>query len=453
MIKIATLKIFIPTICYIFLLTQTTIFYLQKITAPVLCFKTQTVANVIQTGSADSSSLLIQKQQNNEKLAQLKIDLAGGKDVQSQIDSLTQANQTISQQLQQNANQGSITINSANQVNILASQNQTSNNYSFNASSFVGTTSNEEELKSATTVSPLLSSNDITINAGNNGDGNINLLSAILTGEGNLNLNGNVNMQSLQDSYYSYSHHELTSMNIGALIAELLAAAIIGALTAGAGAALIMAAELSTVVVSTSLATAIVGSFAMSAAITGAGIAALGVVTGIGIDAAIDAKNGGASATKDMQSGSGNETIAQYNSNNGGSLLFSGNVNIGNSNNIDVATDISSSNLNQTAQINESVFYRQTSTKIDPNWNNLMTNAAITGVISGVTVAGTSPFLNFTKNTTGLQWINKFNSAVADSPLKITILGHPIYPGVEMLTRSGLEAGASSIENLSHNND
>ena len=283
MIKIATLKIFIPTICYIFLLTQTTIFYLQKITDPVLCFKTQTVANLIQTGSADSSSLLIQKQQNNEKLAQLKIQQTNSdntqsqtQDIQNQIDSLNTSNTQISQQLQQNANTGSITINSANQVNILASQNQTSNNYSFNASSFVGTTSNEEVLKSATTVSPLLSSNNIDINA-NGGNGNINLLSAILTGEGNLNLNGNVNMQSLQDSYYSYSHHELTSMNIGALIAELLAAAIIGALTAGAGAALMAGIGAASIGANLALSAVI----AVSEGLT-VGVAVAGAVAGAG---------------------------------------------------------------------------------------------------------------------------------------------------------------------------
>jgi len=359
-------------------------------------YNSQTVANVIQTGSADSSSLLIQKQQNNEKLAQLKIRQTNSdntqsqtQDIQNQIDSLNTSNTQISQQLQQNANTGSITINSANQVNILASQNQTSNNYSFNASSFVGTTSNEEELKSATTVSPLLSSNDITINAGNNGDGNINLLSAILTGEGNLNLNGNVNMQSLQDSYYSYSHHELTSMNIGALIAELLAAAIIGALTAGAGAALMAGIGAASIGANLALSAVIAISegLTVGVAVAGAVAGAVGVGLQLGITAAIDHKNGGAAASSAMQSGSGNQTIAEYNASNGGSLLFGGNINTTHNTNIDSAASIQSQNINQASQTNESASYESKHETIGPDWNQLMTDAAINGVVGGVTVA------------------------------------------------------------------
>ena len=359
---------------------------------------------------------------------------------------------------QKNANTGSITINSANQVNILASQNQTSNNYSFNASSFVGTTSNEEELKSATTVSPLLSSNDITINAGNNGDGNINLLSAILTGEGNLNLNGNVNMQSLQDSYYSYSHHELTSMNIGALIAELLAAAIIGALTAGAGALAIGAIGMATAATAIAQTAALVTMIAAIPAtmVTSAVVSVIGVTAGIGIDAAIDANNGGYAGGADMQSGYMDSTTKQYSNLVGNSLLFGGDVNINSTTPavIHKATQIDANNINQTANTSESALYQHTHSDITPDWNSLMTTAAITGVISGVTVAGGDAFLAWAgkaESPSLARGLAKFDNFM--KPYNIEIFpGHPTYLGVEMITRSGLEAGASGIKKSVHNN-
>ncbi len=399
MIKTPSLKLFFPSICYFFLVSQTLAFYCK-----------------------------------------------------------TQSNQTISQQLQQNANTGSIAINSANQVNILASQNQTSNNYSFNASSFVGTTSNEEELKSATTVSPLLSSNNIDINA-NGGNGNINLLSAILTGEGNLNLNGNVNMQSLQDSYYSYSHHELTSMNIGALIAELLAAAIIGALTAGAGALAIGAIGMATAATAIAQTAALVTMIAAIPAtmVTSAVVSVIGVTAGIGIDAAIDANNGGYAGGADMQSGYMDSTTKQYSNLVGNSLLFGGDVNINSTTPavIHKATQIDANNINQTANTSESALYQHTHSDITPDWNSLMTTAAITGVISGVTVAGGDAFLAWAaKQPSGslAKGLFNFNEYIFNGPLRFTILGHDIYPGVETLTRSALEGGASAIENSVHNN-
>lgn len=67
------------------------------------------------------------------------------------------------------------------------------NHFSDSGATMMGTFQANNDLQIATTISPLLSSNNISINA-NNGDGNINLLSAILTGQGNLDLNGNVSM-------------------------------------------------------------------------------------------------------------------------------------------------------------------------------------------------------------------------------------------------------------------
>ena len=204
----------------------------------------------------------------------------------------------------------------------------------------------KNDLQIQTTVSPLLSSNNIIINA-DGGDGNINMLSAILTGQSDLNLNGNVSMQSLQDLYYQYDFSQATSMNLGALLGMLVAAVVIGAVIASS----------------------------------------VGVGLQVGITVAIDAKNGGAAATQAMQSGSGNQTIAEYNASNGGSLLFGGNINTTHNTNIDSATSIQSQNINQASQTNESASYESKHETIGPDWNQLMTDAAINGVVGGVTVA------------------------------------------------------------------
>ncbi len=204
----------------------------------------------------------------------------------------------------------------------------------------------KNDLQIQTTVSPLLSSNNIIINA-DGGDGNINMLSAILTGQSDLNLNGNVSMQSLQDLYYQYDFSQATSMNLGALLGMLVAAVVIGAVIASS----------------------------------------VGVGLQVGITVAIDAKNGGAAASSAMQSGSGNQTIAEYNASNGGSLLFGGNINTTHNTNIDSAASIQSQNINQASQTNESASYKEEHNDINPDWNQLMTDAAINGVVSGVTVA------------------------------------------------------------------
>jgi hypothetical protein len=96
-----------------------------------------------------------------------------------------------------------------------------------------------------------------------------------------------------------------------------------------------------------------------------------------GITAAIDNKNGGAAASQAIQSGSANETIEQYNSNNGGSLLFGGNINTTHNANIDSATNIQSQNINQASQTNESALYESKHETIGPDYNKLMTDAAI----------------------------------------------------------------------------
>ncbi len=376
------LRIFPPTLYYILLLTQTTAFYIKNTTnhsfladhsKNITNYSSQTVANVIETGSAESTALLVQRQKNNEQLAQLKIQQSGGEDVQSQIDDLTQANTQIDQQLKTNANQGSITINAANEVNILASQNITNNHSAYNETNMMYSIQDNHDLQIATTVSPLLSSNNITISA----DNNINLLSSILVGQGNLNLtstNGNVNMQSLQDLYYQYDFSQATSMNLGALLGMLLAAVVIGAVTGGAGALALGAIGAATVSVGTAVVVAAIAS-------------AVGVALQLGITAAIDAKNGGAAATAAMQSGHMDSTTKQYSSNVGSSLLFGGNVNTSSGNtSIDTATSIQSANTNQIAQTNESASFKEEHKTIGPDWNQLMMDAAINGVVAGTTV-------------------------------------------------------------------
>ncbi len=334
----------------------------------------------------------VQRQHNNEQLAQLKIQQSGGKDVQDQIDTLNQSNQTISQQLQQNANQGSITINSAHDVNILASQNTTNNYESYQAMNMMYSIQDNHDLQIATTVSPLLSSNNITINA-DGGNGNINLLSAILTGQGNLDLNGNVSIQSLQDIYYQYDFSQATSMNLGALLGMLLAAVVIGAVTGGVGTGILGSVGMSAAVAQVGM---------MAAIMAAAGTSALGALAGVGIQmgitAAIDSKNGGAAATQAMQSGHMDSTTKQYQAMVGSSLLFGGGVNTSSSNNsIDSATYISSSNLNQTADNQESALFKEEHKTIGPDWNQLMTDAAINGVVAGTTVVASDFLTWYTK--------------------------------------------------------
>ena len=164
-------------------------------------------------------------------------------------------------------------------------------------------------------------------------------------------------------------------MDIGALLGMLVAAVVIGAVTGGAGA----------------LALGVLGAATLSigSAVVGAVIASsVGVAMQLGITAAIDHKNGGAAATADMQSGFSDSTTKQYQALVGNSLLFGGNFDINNNDyTIDDATQISSANMNQTAQTNESVFFEQKHETIGPDWNQLMTDAAINGVVSGITVA------------------------------------------------------------------
>ena len=139
----------------------------------------------------------------------------------------------------------------------------------------------------------------------------------------------------------------------------------------------------------------------------------IGVAMQLGITAAIDNKNGGAAASSAMQSGSGNQTIAEYNASNGGSLLFGGNINTTHNTNIDSAASIQSQNINQASQTNESASYESKHETIGPDWNQLMTDAAINGVVGGVTVAagplisaGVGKLANFattTLNNAGLS--------------------------------------------------
>jgi len=113
----------------------------------------------------------------------------------------------------------------------------------------------------------------------------------------------------------------------------------------------------------------------------------IGVAMQLGITAAIDHKNGGAAATQAMQSGYSDSTTKQYQATVGNSLLFGGQINDNNNSKIDDATQISSTNMNQTGNNQESAFFEEKHENIDPDWNQLMTDAAINGVVGGVTVA------------------------------------------------------------------
>jgi len=118
----------------------------------------------------------------------------------------------------------------------------------------------------------------------------------------------------------------------------------------------------------------------------------IGVAMQLGITAAIDHKNGGAAATQAMQSGYSDSTAKQYQATVGNSLLFGGQINNNNNSKIDDATQISSANMNQTGNNQESAFFEEKHENIGPDWNQLMTDAAINGVVSCVTVA-TAPAL------------------------------------------------------------
>ena len=86
-------------------------------------------------------------------------------------------------------------------------------------------------------------------------------------------------------------------------------------------------------------------------------------------------------------------------------------------------------------------------TDINPNYGSLLTNAAITGIIAGVSEVGVSKLLNMSSKSAGAaakggtdwSWVSKADTSIKESWLSIGPAGHQFYPGLAFGARQAME--------------